>query len=35
VRFAAPTTPEATDVTFIASADDASRLICFAAEARR
>ena len=35
VRFAAPTTPVATDVTFIASADDANRLICFAAEARR
>jgi hypothetical protein len=35
VRFAAPTTPGPTDVTFIASADDANRLICFAAEARK
>jgi len=35
VRFSAPTTPGSADVTFIASADDANRLICFAAEARR
>jgi len=35
VRFAAPTTPGPADVTFIASADDPNRLICFAAEARR
>ncbi|HEU4612211.1 MAG TPA: hypothetical protein VFS15_09040 [Kofleriaceae bacterium] len=35
VRFAAPTTPGPTDVTFIASADDPNRLICFAAEARK
>jgi hypothetical protein len=35
VRFAAKTSPGPTDVTFIASADDPHRLICFAAEARR
>ncbi len=35
VRFAAPTTPGPTDVTFIASAGDPNRLICFAAEARK
>ncbi|HEU4728829.1 MAG TPA: hypothetical protein VFT22_13085 [Kofleriaceae bacterium] len=35
VRFAAATTPGAADVTFIARATDASRRICFAAEARR
>jgi hypothetical protein len=35
VRFAAPTTPGAADVTFVASADARQRLICFAAEARR
>lgn len=35
VRFAAPTTPGPTDVTFIASASAPQRLICFAAEARR
>ncbi|HEY5928283.1 MAG TPA: hypothetical protein VIV11_41630, partial [Kofleriaceae bacterium] len=35
VRFAAPTTPGPADVTFIASATDPNRLICFAAEARR
>jgi len=35
VRFAAPTTPGPANVTFIASADDPNRLICFAAEARR
>lgn len=35
VRFAAPTTPGRADVTFVASADDPNRLICFAAEARR
>lgn len=34
VRFAAPTTPGPADVTFVASADDPQRLICFAAEAR-
>ncbi len=35
VRFETPTTPGATDVTFIAHADAPQRLICFAAEARR
>ena len=35
VRFAAPTSPGPTDVTFIARAQDANRRICFAAEARR
>ncbi|HEY5951122.1 MAG TPA: hypothetical protein VIV40_36775 [Kofleriaceae bacterium] len=35
VRFAAPTTPGPADVTFIASAADPNRLICFAAEARQ
>lgn len=35
VRFAVPTTPGPADVTFIASADDPNRLICFAAEARQ
>jgi hypothetical protein len=35
VRFAAPTTPGPRDVTFIVSAKDPNRLICFAAEARR
>jgi hypothetical protein len=35
VRFSAPTTPGATDVTFIASADAPQRQICFAAEARK
>ena len=35
VRFEAATTPGAADVTFVASADDPHRLICFAAEARR
>jgi hypothetical protein len=35
VRFAAKTTPGPTDVTFIASANDPNRLICFAAEARQ
>ena len=35
VRFEAPTTPGAADVTFVASADAPQRLICFAAEARR
>ncbi len=35
VRFAVPTTPGPADVTFIASAEDPNRLICFAAEARR
>jgi hypothetical protein len=35
VRFAVPTTPGTADVTFIASADDPNRLICFAAEARQ
>ena len=35
VRFSAPTTPGPADVTFIASADDSNRLICFAAEARQ
>jgi hypothetical protein len=35
VRFAVPTTPGRADVTFIASADDPNRLICFAAEARQ
>lgn len=35
VRFTAPTAPGPADVTFVASADDANRLICFAAEARK
>lgn len=35
VKFSAPTTPGPADVTFIASATDANRLICFAAEARQ
>ena len=35
VRFEATTTPGRADVTFIASADDPQRLLCFAAEARR
>jgi hypothetical protein len=35
VRFEAPTSPGAADVTFIASAAAARRLICFAAEARK
>ena len=35
VRFAAPTTPGAADVTFVASADAPARQLCFAAEARR
>jgi hypothetical protein len=35
VRFEAPTTPGTADVTFIASAAAARRLICFAAEARK
>jgi hypothetical protein len=35
VRFAAPTTPGATDVTFVARSSGGGRLICFAAEARR
>ena len=35
VRFEAPTTPGAADVTFVASAAAPQRLICFAAEARR
>ena len=35
VRFAAPTTPGAADVTFVASSAGGNRLICFAAEARR
>ena len=35
VRFAAPTTQGPADVTFVASADDPNRLICFAAEARQ
>lgn len=35
VRFAAPTEPGASDVTFIARARDAGRRICFAAEARQ
>ena len=35
VRFEAATTPGVADVTFVASATDPNRLICFAAEARR
>ncbi len=35
VRFQATTTPGPTDVTFVASASVAQRLICFAAEARQ
>jgi hypothetical protein len=35
VRFAAPTTPGAADVVFIARATDPGRRICFAAEARQ
>ena len=35
VRFAAPTSPGAADVVFIARAADANRRICFAAEARQ
>jgi hypothetical protein len=35
VRFEAPTPRGAADVTFVLSADDPNRLICFAAEARR
>ena len=35
IRFAAPTTPGTAEVTFIARASSAHRLICFAAEARR
>lgn len=35
VQFAAATTPGPADVTFILSADDPNRLICFTAEARR
>lgn len=35
VRFAVPTTPGPSDVTFVASAEDPNRLICFAAEARQ
>jgi len=35
VRFAAPTTPGTADVTFVATARDAGRLICFAAESRQ
>ena len=35
VRFEAATSPGPADVTFVASADAPSRLICFAAEARR
>jgi hypothetical protein len=35
VRFAAPTTPGAADVVFVARASDAGRRICFAAEARQ
>ena len=35
VRFEAPTTPGRADVTFVASAVDPQRLICFAAEARQ
>jgi hypothetical protein len=35
VRFAAPTTPGTADVAFVATARDAGRLICFAAEARQ
>ena len=34
VRFAAPTTPGLTDVTFVLRAADANRTLCFAAEAR-
>jgi hypothetical protein len=35
VRFQVATTPGTADVTFVASADAPSRLLCFAAEARR
>jgi len=35
VRFAAPTTPGPADVTFVLTATDPNRLICFAAEARQ
>jgi hypothetical protein len=35
VKFAAPTTPGPHDVTFILSAKDPNRLICFTAEARQ
>lgn len=35
VRFAAPTTPGAADVTFVIRSDAPNRLVCFAAEARR
>jgi hypothetical protein len=35
VRFETATTPGTADVTFVASADDPQRLICFAAEARQ
>jgi hypothetical protein len=35
VRFAAPTAPGLADVTFVLSADDPNRLICFVAEARQ
>ena len=35
VRFAAPTTPGATDVTFVARATGLNKRICFAAEARQ
>ncbi|HEY0254411.1 MAG TPA: hypothetical protein VGC41_22945, partial [Kofleriaceae bacterium] len=35
VRFELPTTPGTSEVTFIASATQADRLICFAAEARK
>ena len=35
VRFEAPTTPGAAEVTFVASADAPQRQICFAAEARQ
>ena len=35
VRFAVRTNPGPADVTFIASAEDGNRLICFAAEARQ
>lgn len=34
VRFAAPTTPGAADVTFVVASDAPNRLVCFAAEAR-
>ncbi|HEV7558331.1 MAG TPA: hypothetical protein VGO00_22835 [Kofleriaceae bacterium] len=35
VRFAAPTTPGPADVTFVLTATERDRLICFAAEARQ